>query len=178
MEWSSVLASFESTLVFFIWNTDGWLMGRFNFLTIADKTDILLIINCRFLGTDCHEYKTTEVGRFWQVRSYSTQSDYTALHSQTGTRQISFMCKFSVTDLSHHADLCNAACVPSQSKMAASGKDFAAEYKLKLSSLSCQKSAFTYIFIRNFHSSDRTTAESVVLVRGLFLPVWDDRTSG
>ena len=35
-----------------------------------------------------------------------------------------------------------------------------------------------FFFTQNLHSSDQTTGESVLLVLGLFLPVWDDRTSG
>ena len=35
-----------------------------------------------------------------------------------------------------------------------------------------------FFFTQNLHSSDRMTGESVSLILGLFLPVWDNRTSG
>ena len=90
-------------------------------------------------------------------------------HSLQGTRQ-------KWTDLSHHPQL--SMCT-SRDKMAASGMDFSVLIECEFVAVVSWKVGWLcFFFTQNLHSSDRTTGESVLLVLGLFLPVWDDRTSG
>ena len=76
------------------------------------------------------------------------------------------------TDLSHHAQL--SMCT-SRDKMSASGMDFSILIECEFVAVVSWKVGWLCFFTQNLHSSDRTTGESVLLVLGLFLPIWDEQ---